>query len=130
LKLPEYNRKTENAVTVGWLYWKKLEQQSSYKISSRSIGKYSESTGQATAGSKQGGGQRLGEFDTWAIAAHGAETVLKELLGPLADSRSTKDEILFDIIQNGEAAYREPKSGTTKNLLNIYMAGMMLDVKV
>ena len=72
----------------------------------------------------------MGEFDTWAIAAHGAESLLKELLGPLSDDTKTKDEILFDIIQNGEAKYREPKGGKTKNLLNVYMAGMMLDVKV
>jgi len=130
LKLPEYNTVTQNPVTVGWLYYKKLEQQSEYKVSSRSISKYSESTGQPVAGAKYGGGQRLGEFDTWAIAAHGAETLLKELLGPLSDEASTKDEIIFDIIQNGEAAYREPKGGKTKNLLNVYMAGMMLDVKV
>jgi len=119
-----------NAVAVGWLYYKKLEQQAGYKVSSRSIGKYSESTGQATAGAKQGGGQRLGEFDTWAIASHGAENLLRELMGPLSDDKSAKDEILFDIIQNGEANYREPKAGTTKDLLNVYMAGMMLDVKI
>jgi len=134
LKLPLHGgRKTENSsggVAVGWLYYKKLEQQAGYKVSSRSIGKVSETTGQPTAGAKKGGGQRLGEFDTWAIAAHGAETLLKELMGPLSDDKKAKDEILYDIIQHGEAAYRDPGSGKTKDTLNVYMAGMMLDVKI
>ncbi|NMB96918.1 MAG: hypothetical protein GYA02_09970 [Clostridiaceae bacterium] len=130
LKLPEYNTTTKNPVTVGWLYYKKLEQQSDYKISSRSISKYSESTGQPVAGAKHGGGRRLGEMDSYALASHGAETLLKELMGPLSDDAATKNEIIFDIIQNGEAEFREPKAGKTKDLLNIYMAGMMLDVKL
>lgn len=130
LILPEYKTKTKNAVAVGYLYYKKLEQQAEYKVSARSVGKYSQTTSQPIAGSAQGGGQRLGEFDTWAIASHGAEILLKELLGPLSDHKKTKDEILFDIIQHGQANYREPQLGTTKSRLDAYLISMMLDAKI
>jgi len=130
LKLPEYNTMTKNPVAIGYLYYKKLEQQAEYKINARSIGKYATGTSQPTAGASAGGGQRLGEFDTWAIAAHGAETLLRELLGPLSDNKKLKDEILFDIIQKGEAKYRESTSGATKSTLEVYLASMMLNAKL
>ena len=38
-------------------------------------------TGQAIHGRKFGGGQRLGEMEVWALAAHQAEHVLAEFLG-------------------------------------------------
>lgn len=130
LKLPEYGTRTKNSVAVGYLYYKKLEQQAAYKISARSIGKYDTKTSQPVAGMKKGGGQRIGEFDTWALASHGAEMVLRELLGPLSDDKKTKDQILFDIIHTGEANYREPKAGIAKTILDIYMTGMMLEVEI
>lgn len=128
LYLPEYKKKTERPVAVGYMYYKKLEQQSEYKVSARSIGKYSETTSQPVAGAKQGGGQRLGEMDTWAFASHGADKVLKELLGPLSDDKVSKDEIISEILQKGEASYREPKRRSTKKILDVYLRGMMLDV--
>jgi DNA-directed RNA polymerase beta subunit len=130
LKLPEFNTNTKNKVAVGYLYYKKLEKQAAYLASARSIGKYEAKTGQPIAGSSRGGGQRLGEFDSWALIAHGAETVLKELFGPLSDDRKTKEEILYEIMQKGSASYREPKAVVTKSILDIYMASMMLDVKL
>jgi DNA-directed RNA polymerase beta subunit len=131
LKLPEFGITTRNPVSVGYLYYKKLEQQSSYKVHARSIGKYSETTAQPVSGGTGGaGGQKLSEFDTWAIAAHGCDTLLKELLGPLSDDIHTKNQILSDIIRTGEAKYRKPAVPSTKRLLDILTAGMMLEVKI
>ena len=130
LKLPEYGIETRNDVAVGYMYYKKLEQQAEYKLSARSTGKYEERTSQPTAGKQQGGGQRLGEFDLWCLASHGAETVMKELLGPLSDDQKTKNEILHNIIQTGSANYIDPKVGRSKSLLDVYMASMMLDVNL
>jgi len=47
-------------------------------------------------------------------------------MGPLSDDYITKDEILADIIQNGNAAYREPKISPVKDLLNSYFISLML----
>jgi len=130
LKLPDFGRSTINPVAVGYLYYKKLEQQAEYKLSARSVGRYESSTAQPVGGSQKGGGQRLGEFDTWALAGYGAEMVLRELMGPLSDDVKTKDKIIFDIVQNGSASYQEPKTGVAKDLLDIYTSGMMLDAKI
>ena len=126
LELPEWHCKTLEPVAVGYLYYKKLEQQAAYKQSVRSTGKYNSTTGQATAGKAQGGGQRVGEMDSYAIISHGAINVLRELFGPLSDDKKTKDEIISDIINNGSAAYREPRNSGTTNRMKVFMTGMMI----
>jgi len=130
LKLPEYNTRTKYKVACGYLYYKKLEQQSEYKIAARSTGKYQEGNMQPTAGKKSGGGQRLGEFDTWCFADRGANNILKEFFGPMSDDQITKGEIISDIIQHGNAEYREPKRSPTRNLLDIYIKGLMLKTSI
>jgi len=126
LDLPEYHTKTLEPVAVGYLYYKKLEQQAAYKQSVRSTGKYNVTTGQATAGKSQGGGQRVGEMDSYCLISHGAVNTLRELFGPLSDDKTTKDEIISEIINNGSASYRQPKNYNTSNRMKIYMAGMMI----
>jgi DNA-directed RNA polymerase subunit beta len=130
LDLPDYGTKTKGKVACGYLYYKKLEAQSEAKLAGRSTGRYKGSTLQPVSGKKSGGGLRIGEFDSWAIIDHGAINVLKELFGPLSDDHATKNEIISEIIENGEAAYREPKSSATRDLLNMYMYGMMLDTTI
>lgn len=126
LTLPEWNTKTLEPVAVGYLYYKKLEQQAAYKQSVRSTGRYNVTTGQATAGKAQGGGQRVGEMDSYAIISHGATNVLRELFGPLSDDKKTKDEIISEIINNGSASYREPRNSGTSNRMKVFMNGMMI----
>jgi DNA-directed RNA polymerase beta subunit len=130
LTLPEYGIKTFNKVACGYMYFKKLEMQSEGKLTARSTGRYQEKTLQPVAGKKSGGGQRVGEFDTWAFAGHGAVNTLREFFGPLSDDQSTKDQIIYDIIQTGSAHYREPKTSPTRNMLEIYIRGMMLNTSL
>lgn len=127
LTLPEFGSKTLEPVAVGYLYYKKLEQQAAYKQSVRSTGKYNVSTGQATAGKAQGGGQRIGEMDSFCMISHGCINTLRELFGPMSDDKNTKDEIISDIINNGEASYRQPKNNNTKNRMKVWLYGMMID---
>ena len=47
-------------------------------------------------------------------------------MGPLSDDYVTKEEILADIIQNGNAEYREPKMSPARDLLNSYFVSLML----
>ena len=127
LDLPEFNSKTLEPVAVGYLYYKKLEQQAAYKQSVRSTGKYNVTTGQATAGKAQGGGQRVGEMDSYCIISHGCVNTLREIFGPLSDDKATKEEIISDIINNGEASYREPKNYSARNRMKVWLYGMMLN---
>jgi DNA-directed RNA polymerase beta subunit len=126
LLIPELNRKTMKEVTVGWMYFNKLEQQATIKMGARSTASYQGKTLQPTEGKKREGGQRAGEMDVNSLLSHGAINVLKEFLGPLSDDQRTKNEIISEIIQYGEAAYRDPKSFPTRDLLEVYMTGLGL----
>ena len=126
LNLPEWKTKTLEPVAVGYLYYKKLEQQAAYKQSVRSIGRYNQSTGQATQGKSAGGGQKVGEMDTWCLISHGAETTLKELFGPMSDDMATKNEVISDIVNNGYANFRQPKASPSTERLKVYLYGTMI----
>lgn len=130
LTLPEYKTKTLEPVAIGYLYYKKLEQQASYKQSVRSTGRYNATSGQATAGKSQGGGQKVGEMDTYALISHGALNTLRELFGPLSDDKITKDEIISEIISAGSASYRNPAKSVSVDRLKIFMAGMMIQTDI
>lgn len=127
LTLKEFGTKTMRPIAVGYLYYKKLEQQSGIKMSARSTGLVDPRTRQATAGKKSGGGQKIGEMDSWSIINHGATNVLREFFGPLSDDHVTKNQIIADIIQTGTAEYRTPRSSPTKEIFDVFLHGMMLE---
>jgi len=127
LTLPEFNVKTKKDVAVGYMYISKLEHLGAEKIHSRSTGPVTGKTAQPTAGKKQEGGQRLGELETYAFISYNAPHVLAEFMGPLSDDYITREEILADIVQNGEAEYREPKISPARDLLNSYFIALMLE---
>lgn len=126
LMLPEYGIKTKNKVPFGYLYVAKLEHIGEMKAHARSTGPAVSKTMQPTAGKRRGGGQRVGEADTWALASYNVTKLISELFGPLSDDVKTKNEIIAEIIQTGEASYKEPKMSPTRNLLKAYFIGMML----
>ena len=84
---------------------------------------------QPTAGKRREGGQRMGEADTYALLSYNCPLTLSEFFGPLSDDVVTKNEIITDIIQTGEADWRETKASPTKDLLNAYFIAMMLEEK-
>jgi DNA-directed RNA polymerase beta subunit len=126
MTLPEYNTKTASEVPFGYLYMAKLEHIGEMKAHSRSTGRTVEKTKQPTAGKRREGGQRMGEGDTWALASYNCPTLLSEFFGPLSDDLVTKREIVTEIIQSGDADFRQPKSSPTKELLNAYFTSLML----
>ena len=126
LKLPEYNTKTKTNVPFGYLYMAKLEHIGAAKLHARSTGPMVGKIGQPTGGKSREGGQRMGEGDTWAMASYNCPTLLSEFFGPLSDDVVTKNEILTEIIQTGDANFRKPKASPTKDLLNAYFTSMML----
>lgn len=127
LDLPEFEDKTKREVSIGYLYYKKLEQQSSTKMNSRSTGLMDQTTGQAVAGKSKEGGQKVGEHDSWAFISHNADKTLREFFGPLSDDPVTKNQIVSDIVQTGGASYRKPEKSQTRSVLKAYLKGMMLD---
>jgi len=127
LTLPEYNTKTASKVPVGYMYISKLEHMGDAKIYGRSTGPVTSKTSQPTAGKRHEGGQRLGELDTYSFISYNCPSVLAEFMGPLSDDYITRDEMLSDIIQTGNAKYREPKISPVKDLLNSYFISLMLE---
>jgi DNA-directed RNA polymerase beta subunit len=126
LTLPEYNVKTQGPVPFGYLYIAKLEHIGEMKAHARSTGPMTGKIGQPTAGKRREGGQRMGEGDTWALASYNCPTLLSEFFGPLSDDVVTKNEIITEIIQTGDADFRPSKVSPTKDLLNAYFTSMML----
>jgi len=127
LILPEYNTKTVNGVPVGYMYMSKLEHLGSEKVYGRSTGPVTSKTAQPTSGKKREGGQRLGELDTYSFISYDAKHVLAEMLGPLSDDYLTKEELLSEIVQTGQAGYKEAKISPARDLLNSYFISLMLD---
>jgi len=127
LHLPEHNKNTLREIAIGWMYFNKLEQQAKIKMGARSTSLYQGKTGQPTEGKKRDGGQRAGEMDVNALLSHNCENILKEFMGPLSDDQKTKNLIIGDIIQNGEAKYREPAGSPTRDLMIAYMTALALE---
>ena len=71
----------------------------------------------------------MGEGDTYAMLSYNCPLSLSEFFGPLSDDVITKNEIITDIIQTGDAKWRATKASPTKDLLNAYFVAMMLQEK-
>ena len=127
LFLPEYGKNTIRPVAVGYMYFSKLEQQASIKLAARSTATYNSKTNQPLSGKKREGGQRMGEADVQMLLCHGVTNTLKEFMGPLSDDRVTKEQIISEVVERGEAKYREPKTAPTRDLLYVYMTSLGLE---
>jgi DNA-directed RNA polymerase beta subunit len=127
MTLPDYGIKTYKPVPFGYTYMAKLEHIGEMKLHVRNTGPTVGKTLQPTGGKGRGGGQRFGEHDSYALSIYNCTKVLSEILGPLSDDVQTKNEILTEIIQTGNANFRVSQQSPTKNLLNSYFIAMMLD---
>ena len=75
----------DRPVTVGYMYMIKLNHLIDDKMHARSTGSYSLVTQQPLGGKAQGGGQRFGEMEVWALQAYGAAYTLQEMLTVKSD---------------------------------------------
>ena len=85
-------------VTVGIMYMLKLHHFVDEKIHARSIGSYSLVTQQPLSGKAHMGGQRLGEMEVWALEAHGAAHLLREMLTVKSDDITGRNKMYESII--------------------------------
>ncbi len=91
----------EKPIAVGTMYMLKLHHMVEDKIHQRSIGPYSLITQQPLGGKAQGGGQRFGEMEVWALEGYGAANVLREMLTIKSDDIEGR-AAAFDSIIKGE----------------------------
>lgn len=96
-----FRRKT----SVGILYYKKLFHTTKSKMNSCGLPtSFNPTTGQPNKGKSVSGGQKIGEMETWALGALGANNFLQELFSTKSDDvysrkglkRSLEDGVAFD----------------------------------
>jgi DNA-directed RNA polymerase subunit beta len=116
----------DQPVAVGYMYILKLHHMVEDKIHMRSIGPYSLITQQPLGGKAQGGGQRFGEMEVWALLGHGAAHTLREILTIKSDDIMGRSAA-FDSIVKGEEI-SESNAPASFNVLLNNLRGLSLDV--
>ncbi len=118
----------DQEVAVGYMYILKLHHEVEDKIHMRSIGPYSLITQQPLGGRAQGGGQRFGEMEVWALLGHGAAYTLREMLTIKSDDIVGRSAA-FDSIVKGERI-KQPNIPASFNVLLNSLRGLGLDVEL
>jgi DNA-directed RNA polymerase subunit beta len=85
-------------VTVGYMYYLKLNHLVDDKMHARSTGPYSLVTQQPLGGKAQFGGQRFGEMEVWALEAYGAAYTLQEMLTVKSDDTNGRTRMYKSIV--------------------------------
>lgn len=91
-------KKFDRDITVGYMYILKLNHLVDDKMHARSTGSYSLVTQQPLGGKAQGGGQRFGEMEVWALQAYGAAYTLQEMLTVKSDDVQGRTKIYKNIV--------------------------------
>ncbi|HEY4480446.1 MAG TPA: DNA-directed RNA polymerase subunit beta [Candidatus Paceibacterota bacterium] len=131
-KVQLYDGRTGEAfkqeTAVGYMYMLKLDHMVEDKIHMRSIGPYSLITQQPLGGKAQGGGQRFGEMEVWALLGHGVAYTLREMLTVKSDDIIGRSAA-FDAIVKGERI-RSENLPAAFNVLISNLRGLSLDVEL
>ncbi len=118
----------DQKVTVGQTYILKLNHMVEDKIHMRSVGSYSLITQQPLGGKAQGGGQRFGEMEVWALEGYGAAHTLQEMLTIKSDDVLGR-AAAYDAIVRGEQ-FRAPNIPASFHVLINELKGLSLDVEL
>ncbi len=115
-------------ITVGKIYMMKLHHMVEDKIHMRSIGPYSLITQQPLGGKAQGGGQRFGEMEVWALEGYGAAHTLQEMITIKSDDVVGR-VAAYDALVRGER-FRSPNIPASFHVLVNELKGLALDVEL
>jgi len=113
-------------VAVGQIYIMKLIHMVEDKLHMRSVGPYSLITQQPLGGKAQGGGQRFGEMEVWALEGYGAAHTLREMLTIKADDVLGRTGV-FDAIVRGDS-FKSPNVPAAFHVLVNELKGLSLNV--
>ncbi|MFC1615042.1 DNA-directed RNA polymerase subunit beta [Patescibacteria group bacterium] len=115
-------------ISVGYMYMLKLNHMVRDKIHMRSIGPYSLITQQPLGGKAQGGGQRFGEMEVWALEGYGAAHTLREILTVKSDDILGRTAA-FDSIVKGQKVV-DPNIPASFNVLLNNLRGLALNIEM
>jgi DNA-directed RNA polymerase subunit beta len=121
-------RAFEQNIALGYMYILKLHHMVEDKIHMRSIGPYSLITQQPLGGKAQGGGQRFGEMEVWALLGYGSAYTLREVLTIKSDDIKGRSSA-FDAIVKGQRIKHINLPASFHVLLN-NLKGLGLDVEL
>ncbi|MEK7087516.1 MAG: DNA-directed RNA polymerase subunit beta, partial [Patescibacteria group bacterium] len=131
-KMTLYDGKTgqpfNQKVTVGIIYFMKLIHMVEDKLHMRSVGPYSLITQQPLGGKAQGGGQRFGEMEVWALEGYGAAYTLQEMLTIKSDDVLGRAKT-YESIVNGEKI-KAPNIPESFKVLLSEIKGLGLNVEL
>ncbi|MFC1625356.1 DNA-directed RNA polymerase subunit beta [Patescibacteria group bacterium] len=116
----------EQKIAVGQIYMLKLNHMVEDKVHMRSVGPYSLITQQPLGGKAQGGGQRFGEMEVWALEGYGAAFTLQEMLTIKSDDVLGRTGV-FDSIVRGER-FKNPNIPASFHVLVNELKGLSLNV--
>jgi DNA-directed RNA polymerase subunit beta len=120
--------KFQQRISVGYMYMLKLHHMVEDKIHMRSTGPYSLITQQPLGGKAQGGGQRLGEMEVWALEGYGAAYTLREMLTVKSDDIAGRVQAFDAIIKNEDLP--TPGIPASFNVLKNTLRGLAMDVEL
>ena len=120
--------KFSDQIAIGYMYILKLAHMVEDKVHMRSIGPYSLITQQPLGGRSQGGGQRFGEMEVWALEGYGAAYSLREMLTIKSDDILGRSQA-FDSIVKGEAI-KAPNIPASFSVALNELRGLGLDVEL
>jgi len=118
----------DKPIAIGYMYMLKLNHMVEDKLHMRSIGPYSLITQQPLGGRSQGGGQRFGEMEVWALEGYGASNVLREMLTIKSDDIVGRSST-FDSIVKGELI-KQPNLPASFNVMLNELRGLALDIEL
>jgi len=113
---PISKKKTKKDVAVGYMYFEKLNHIAKDKNAVRGIGPYASKTSQPLHGKSRKGGQRIGEMEVLALAAHDASINLNEVLTTKSDSIKKRDKYISDMIQNNDLLWNTDDDPVSQSL--------------
>ncbi len=115
-------------IAVGYMYIMKLHHMVEDKIHMRSIGPYSLITQQPLGGKAQGGGQRFGEMEVWALLGHGAAYTLREMLTVKSDDILGRSAAFDAMVKDEE--FTEMNAPASWSVLLNTLRGLALDIEL
>jgi len=132
VKCPQFDCVTEKPIAVGFAYMVMLEHEPDSMMGFRSTGKYT-LIGQGAKGESRHGIKGAQSLETLTLVGlldyFGSDSkIIKELYTVQSDDHTAKNDVLFQILNNGIAPekYRRGETGSTQ-LARIYLLGLGLE---
>lgn len=117
-----------NPITVGIAYMLKLDHQIEDKLHTRSTGKYTNIFQQPPEGSRNMGGQRIGEMELWALEAYGATHNIQEILTYKSDDVAGRNQLQQSILE--DLPFPEPQLPMSYTVFRQFLRAMCLNLQL